>query len=138
MKNGIVLISIIFMLVVVMVGCQNKMVGYQNKEVKKPGWKTPVTTENCNLSSEDLQLKGAPDSIEGKTFEQIILDPDIAVRPDGLSCGECHDDMGKGFSVADFCKKIESFLTTDQDGAGPKPQILKNLFSEWRKNGCSD
>ena len=106
-------------------------------QVKKPGWKTPVTTENTGLSSEALRLPDAPDSLEGLTFEQIITDPEIAVRPDGESCAACHD-WPASETAASFCKKIEAFVETDQDGDGPKPQILKDFFEDWVQRGCPE
>ncbi|VEN74363.1 conserved hypothetical protein [Candidatus Desulfarcum epimagneticum] len=106
-------------------------------QLRKPGWQTPVTTKNWHLSSEELRLPGAPYSLEGLTFEQIVTDPAIQVRGDETSCGDCHD-WASNISKIDYCGRIADFLTTDQDGEGEKPAILKNLFKDWKERDCPD
>jgi len=106
-------------------------------QLRKPGWRTPVTTKNWHLSSEELRLPDAPHSVEGLTFEQIVTDPEIQIRSDGSSCVDCHD-WASDINKISYCKRIANFLETDQDGEGEKPDILKNLFKDWKERDCPD
>jgi len=100
----------------------------------KPGWKTAITAENTGVAADKLHLQGAPDPIAGHTLEQIVKDPNVQVRGDA-TCGSCHGWVEDATREL-FCSKIDVFCETDQDGSGPKPQVLKDVLLDWKKRGC--
>jgi hypothetical protein len=113
------------------------MAGDSQPGVKKHGWKTPITTENWPVDPAKLHLEGAPHSLIGLTLEQIVTDPNIQIRPDAASCMDCHD-WAQEMTAESFCRRIDDFITTDQDGEGPKPQVLKDIFIDWKNRNCPD
>jgi len=102
----------------------------------KPGWKTPITAENTGVSADELHFEGSPDAVEGHTIEQIVTSEEIQIRADA-TCVECHD-WAKTATRESFCEMIDAFMTTDQEGAGPKPQLLKDVLSGWQSRGCPE
>jgi hypothetical protein len=113
------------------------MAGNSQTVVKKHGWKTPITTENWPVDPAKLHLEGAPHSLIGLTLEQIVTDPNIQIRPDAASCMDCHD-WAEEITAESFCRRIDDFITTDQDGEGPKPKVLKDIFIDWKNRNCPD
>jgi hypothetical protein len=113
------------------------MAGDNQPGVQKHGWKTPITTENWPVDPAKLHLEGAPHSLLGLTLEQIVTDPNIQIRSDGTSCMDCHD-WAQEMTAESFCSRIDDFITTDQDGEGPKPQVLKDIFIDWKQRNCPD
>jgi hypothetical protein len=73
----------------------------------------------------------------GLTLEQIVTDPNIQIRPDATSCMDCHY-WAEEMTAESFCRRIDDFITTDQDGEGPKPQVLKDIFVDWKNRNCPD
>lgn len=104
--------------------------------IRQHGWKTPVTEENWSADPAELHLDGAPNSILGLTLEQMITDPDIQIRADAL-CMDCHD-WAQESTKEDFCGRVDAFMTTDQGGDGPKPQVLKDILLDWKNRNCPD
>ncbi|MGD9244946.1 MAG: hypothetical protein PVH36_08445 [Desulfobacterales bacterium] len=122
-------------IVIVLQGCIKA--GGSQPGVKKHGWKTPITTENWPVDPAKLHLEGAPHGIIGLSLEQIVTDSNIQVRPDGASCMDCHD-WAEEMTAESFCRRIDDFITTDQDGEGPKPEVLKDIFIDWKNRNCPD
>jgi hypothetical protein len=120
--------------VITLAGC--RMAGESQAGVKKHGWKTPITKENWPVDSAKLHLEGAPNSILGLTLEQIVTDPDIQIRSD-TPCMACHE-WAQDMTAESFCKRVDDFITTDQGGDGPKPQVLKDILTDWKNRGCPD
>jgi len=50
---------------------------------------------------------------------------------------DCHD-WAEEMTAESFCRRIDDFITTDQDGEGPKPQVLKDIFIDWKQRNCPD
>ena len=113
------------------------MAGDSQTNVKKHGWKTPITTENWPVDPAKLHLEGAPHSLIGLTLEQIVTDPNIQIRPDAAACMDCHD-WAQEITSKTFCRRIDDFITTDQGGEGPKPQVLKDILIDWKNRDCPD
>ena len=113
------------------------MAGDSQAVVKKHGWKTPITKENWPVDPAKLHLEGAPHGLIGLTLEQIVTDPNIQIRPDAASCMDCHD-WAEEMTAESFCRRIDDFITTDQDGEGPKPKVLKDIFIDWKNRNCPD
>lgn len=101
-----------------------------------PGWSTPITAGNTGLAASDLHFEGAPDAIEGLTISRIVTDPEVQIRADA-PCISCHD-WAEGITREGFCARLDEFMTTDQDGCGPKPQLLKDVLADWGERGCPE
>jgi len=117
-------------------GTNNSVDRSGQKAQQKAGWSTPITSVNTGVPSEKLHLEGAPDSIEGLTIQQFVTDSNVQVRADA-ACSECHGWANEAARL-EFCEHVSEFLCTNQDGAGPKPQVLKDVLSDWKNRGCPD
>jgi hypothetical protein len=112
------------------------------------GWATQVTSNNTTLavttrltaSSSTCGATTAEDTIAGHTLGQIVNDAGTKVRGDNCACQACHGP-GKQMqswnaatiSKQDFCDNRVTLFS----GAA-KPQILKDLFNNWKTRNCPD
>lgn len=102
------------------------------------GWFSFITTSNIT-EPVDSRLGPGADVIAGHNIRQIVTDPKVRVGPDRAACVTCHTGPGTAgnfraaaLSKSEFCALVHAFDAAD------KPQVLKNLFKDWRSRGCPD
>ncbi len=104
------------------------------------GWTHQVTSGNTNLAV-TTKLGNAQDTIAGHTLLQIVTNANVKVRADNKACQECHSPTGimpawnaATIDKASFCNNhVASF-----NASASKPQILKDLFNNWKGRNCPD
>lgn len=112
-----------------------------NYVVPRPfSWTNPVTKGNAppgaNVTTK-LSSGGttAEDTIAGHALNQIVTDGYTKVRGDNKACrhgpGKQQPQWNAAFIMADFCAKVPGFSSS-----GSKPQVLKDIFNNWKNRNC--
>lgn len=132
------------------VQAENRTVDIQKYDIIRTsgpyGWYTPVSSGNSTLPVTTRLTKGsttAEDTIAGHTVRWIVTQSNTKVRGDNKACTTCHA-WAAGIDKQGFCDKVMNFdsqpTATGQatDETRAKPQILKDLFNDWKSRNCPD